>query len=43
MGPRVEIGAEGTTKTLYATGEVSLGDDDRIWGWAISESGGHVR
>jgi hypothetical protein len=42
LGPRSRVSREGVSKTVYATGAVLLANDVEIFGWIVSENGGHT-
>ena len=42
LGPGSRVSRVDVAKTVYATGEVILADDVEIFGWVVSEAGGHT-
>ena len=42
LGPSTRISRAGVSKTVYATGDVMLADDVEVFGWIVSENGGHT-
>ena len=42
LGPRSRISRASVAKTVYATGEVLIASDVEVFGWVVSENGGHT-
>jgi predicted acyltransferase (DUF342 family) len=42
LGPRSRISRQGVSKTVYGTGNVLIANDVEIFGWVVSENGGHT-
>jgi len=42
LGPRSRVSRDGVSKTVYATGAVLIANDVEIFGWVVSENGGHT-
>jgi predicted acyltransferase (DUF342 family) len=42
LGPRSRVSRENVSKTVYATGAVLVANDVEIFGWVVSENGGHT-
>jgi predicted acyltransferase (DUF342 family) len=42
LGPRSRVSREGVAKTVYATGAVLIANDVEVFGWVVSENGGHT-
>jgi predicted acyltransferase (DUF342 family) len=42
LGPRSRVSRESVAKTVYATGAVLIANDVEVFGWVVSENGGHT-
>jgi acyl-[acyl carrier protein]--UDP-N-acetylglucosamine O-acyltransferase len=42
LGPRSRVSRETVAKTVYATGAVLIANDVEVFGWVVSENGGHT-
>jgi predicted acyltransferase (DUF342 family) len=40
LGREATVGAKGTQKTLYASGDIRIAEGARVYGWAIAEGSG---
>jgi hypothetical protein len=42
LGPRSRVSRDEVSKTVYATGAVLIANDVEVFGWIVSENGGHT-
>lgn len=42
LGPRSRVSRASVSKTVYATGAVLIANDVEVFGWIVSENGGHT-